>query len=147
MASSLQAGVMALALNLKSVKFKIRNGNRKQNWTVCSSWFRQGIMHFQASNVATIYSAREMASVSQWCSIWDATMLIVSRCFGAIRYMVFWQDIAKMRSCINVIHDLVFTIFLIETWRQEYNTERPHSSLGYRLPAPEAIMPLRYDPF
>ena len=27
---------------------------------------------------------------------------------------------------------------LIERWRQEYNTIRPHSSLGYRPPAPEA---------
>jgi transposase InsO family protein len=31
-------------------------------------------------------------------------------------------------------------------WRQEYNTIRPHSSLGYRPPVPEAIMPrLRLD--
>ena len=29
---------------------------------------------------------------------------------------------------------------LIENWRMEYNTVRPHSSLGYRPPAPEAIM-------
>ena len=28
---------------------------------------------------------------------------------------------------------------LIEQWRQEYNHIRPHSSLGYRPPAPEAI--------
>ena len=28
---------------------------------------------------------------------------------------------------------------LIERWRKEYNTIRPHSSLGYRPPAPEAI--------
>ena len=28
---------------------------------------------------------------------------------------------------------------LIEGWRQEYNRLRPHSSLGYRSPAPEAI--------
>lgn len=28
---------------------------------------------------------------------------------------------------------------LIERWRQEYNHYRPHSSLGYRPPAPEAI--------
>jgi len=28
---------------------------------------------------------------------------------------------------------------LIERWRREYNTRRPHSSLGYRPPAPEAI--------
>ncbi len=31
---------------------------------------------------------------------------------------------------------------LIERWRQEYNTIRPHSSLGYRPPAPAAIMPV-----
>ena len=29
---------------------------------------------------------------------------------------------------------------LIERWRKEYNQVRPHSSLGYRSPAPEAIM-------
>jgi hypothetical protein len=30
---------------------------------------------------------------------------------------------------------------LIERWRVGYNTQRPHSSLGYRPPAPEAIVP------
>lgn len=30
---------------------------------------------------------------------------------------------------------------LIERWRREYNTIRPHSSLGYLPPAPEAIAP------
>ena len=29
---------------------------------------------------------------------------------------------------------------LVERWREEYNTVRPHSSLGYRAPAPEAIL-------
>jgi putative transposase len=29
---------------------------------------------------------------------------------------------------------------LIEQWRREYNQVRPHSSLGYRPPAPEAIL-------
>jgi len=28
---------------------------------------------------------------------------------------------------------------LIERWRIHYNTVRPHSSLGYKPPAPEAI--------
>ena len=31
---------------------------------------------------------------------------------------------------------------LIEGWRREYNKVRPHSALGYRPPAPEAILPL-----
>ena len=30
---------------------------------------------------------------------------------------------------------------LIERWRQHYNTIRPHSSLGYRPPAPQIILP------
>ena len=29
---------------------------------------------------------------------------------------------------------------IIEGWRQEYNTFRPHSSLGYRPPAPEVVL-------
>ena len=35
---------------------------------------------------------------------------------------------------------------LIERWRKHYNTVRPHSSLGYRPPAPQAIQPLRFLP-
>ena len=30
---------------------------------------------------------------------------------------------------------------MIESWRRHYNTVRPHSSLGYRPPAPETILP------
>ena len=30
---------------------------------------------------------------------------------------------------------------LIERWRKHYNAVRPHSSLGYRTPAPETILP------
>jgi len=29
---------------------------------------------------------------------------------------------------------------VIENWRQHYNTKRPHSSLGYRPPAPEVVI-------
>lgn len=30
---------------------------------------------------------------------------------------------------------------LVESWRREYNQVRPHSSLGYRPPAPETVKP------
>ena len=30
---------------------------------------------------------------------------------------------------------------LVERWRQDYNRIRPHSALGYRPPAPEAMLP------
>ncbi|WP_155276178.1 IS3 family transposase [Solemya velum gill symbiont] len=35
---------------------------------------------------------------------------------------------------------------IIEQWRKHYNTKRPHSSLGYRPPAPESIIPLELKP-
>ena len=47
----------------------------------------------------------------------------------------------------EVFYNLKEARVVIEKWRQEYNTVRPHSSLGYRPPAPEAIMPLLFDPF
>jgi putative transposase len=30
---------------------------------------------------------------------------------------------------------------LVERWRRHYNADRPHSSLGYRPPAPETVLP------
>jgi transposase InsO family protein len=36
---------------------------------------------------------------------------------------------------------------VIENWRKEYNTTRPHSSLGYQPPAPEAVEALTFEPF
>jgi putative transposase len=35
---------------------------------------------------------------------------------------------------------------LIERWRVEYNTIRPHSALGYRPPAPDAIQSWKVQP-
>ena len=35
---------------------------------------------------------------------------------------------------------------LIERWRTHYNTKRPHSALGYRPPAPEALVPMDQRP-
>ena len=31
---------------------------------------------------------------------------------------------------------------LVDRWRREYNHIRPHSSLGYKPPAPEAVLPI-----
>jgi len=38
-----------------------------------------------------------------------------------------------------VFYALAEAKVLIERWRVQYNTIRPHSALGYRRPAPEAI--------
>jgi len=40
----------------------------------------------------------------------------------------------------EVFYNLVEAKALIEQWRKEYNQLRPHSSLGYRPPAPESRM-------
>jgi putative transposase len=42
---------------------------------------------------------------------------------------------------VELFDTLLEAKVLIERWREEYNTIRPHSSLGYRPPAPEAIHP------
>ena len=44
------------------------------------------------------------------------------------------------------IHTMREAEILIEQWRRHYNTKRPHSSLGYRPPAPEAAVPIDRTP-
>ncbi|MCO5058361.1 MAG: IS3 family transposase [Rhizobiaceae bacterium] len=46
----------------------------------------------------------------------------------------------------EIFYSLAEAKVIIEAWRRYYNTERPHSSLGYKPPAPEALIwpaPLR----
>ena len=49
----------------------------------------------------------------------------------------------KLRDeCLNgeIFYSLKEAQVVIEKWRVQYNTRRPHSSLGYRPPAPEAVL-------
>ncbi len=41
----------------------------------------------------------------------------------------------------EIFYTLAEARILIERWRCHYNTVRPHSSLGYRPPAPQTILP------
>jgi putative transposase len=41
----------------------------------------------------------------------------------------------------EIFYSLKEAQILTERWRVEYNTKRPHSALGYRPPAPQAILP------
>ena len=42
---------------------------------------------------------------------------------------------------VEVFYSLREAEVLIESWRRHFNTVRPHSSLGYIPPAPEAVLP------
>jgi transposase InsO family protein len=46
---------------------------------------------------------------------------------------------------LGIFYSLRETNVLIERWRRRYNTIRPHSSLGYRPPAPVAVLPWQSD--
>ena len=43
----------------------------------------------------------------------------------------------------EIFYTLKEAQIVIEAWRHHYNTVRPHSSLGYRPPAPETYIPAR----
>ena len=45
----------------------------------------------------------------------------------------------------EIFYTLAEAKAVIEAWRTEYNTIRPHSALGYRAPAPETITGTRPD--
>jgi transposase InsO family protein len=40
----------------------------------------------------------------------------------------------------EVFYSLAEARIVIESWRQHYNTQRPHSSLGYKPPAPPTVL-------
>ena len=56
---------------------------------------------------------------------------------------------ARLRDeCLDgeIFHSLREAQILIERWRRHYNTVRPHSASGYRLPAPETTIPMVHRP-
>jgi putative transposase len=40
----------------------------------------------------------------------------------------------------EVFYSLAEAKLVIESWRRHYNSNRPHSALGYRPPAPEVVL-------
>ena len=49
--------------------------------------------------------------------------------------------VADGKSVGQAVRGFGVTAHTYYRWRREYNTIRPHSSLGYRPPVPETIMP------
>lgn len=46
----------------------------------------------------------------------------------------------------EIFYSLREAQIIIKEWRRHYNTKRPHSALGYRPPAPEAIVTIDQMP-
>jgi len=53
---------------------------------------------------------------------------------------VLQESEERYRALLEIFYTLKEAKTLIEKWRMEYNTFRPHSSLNYRPPAPEAYL-------
>jgi len=58
------------------------------------------------------------------------------------------RQIGGERGCLRdellngeIFYTLREAQIIIESWRDHYNTVRPHASLGYRPPAPEVFVP------
>ena len=49
------------------------------------------------------------------------------------------QDFGKQYG-VTMLENSTEAEILIEMWRRQYNTIRPHSALGYRPPAPAALV-------
>ena len=54
------------------------------------------------------------------------------KCFERLKF----RDELLNRELLDTLYE---ARVLVAQWRREYNTVRPHSSLAYRAPAPEAI--------
>ena len=82
--------------------------------------------------------------------ILTAAIIALARRFGRYGYRMIgdllrrigWKVNDKLRYGlldVEIFYTLDEAKVLIENWRREYNTIRPHSSLGGRPPAPETM--------
>jgi transposase InsO family protein len=103
-------------------------------------FFRRGIPEHIRSDNGTEFVAKEVRS---WLSrIGVKTLYIEPGSPWENGYVESFNG--KLRDEVlnrEVFDTLIEAKVLVERWRREYNHVRPHSSLGYRPPAPEAIIP------
>jgi transposase InsO family protein len=97
-----------------------------------------GIPVYIRSDNGAEFTAR---AVRSWCESLDIqTLFIEPGCPWENGYVESF--IGKLRDELlngEIFYTLNEARVLIESWRRHYNTRRPHSSLGYRPPAPEAV--------
>lgn len=103
-------------------------------------FFRRGIPEHIRSDNGSEFVAKEVCS---WLSrIGVKTLFIEPGSPWENGYVESFNG--KLRDEVlnrEVFDTLLEAKVLVERWRREYNHVRPHSSLGYRPPAPVAIIP------
>jgi putative transposase len=94
--------------------------------------------HIRSDNGSEFTAKR----VRQWLALLGVKTLFIER--GSPWENGYIESFnGKMRDellNVEIFYTLKEAQVLIEDWRRHYNTKRPHSSLNYRPPTPEAIL-------
>jgi len=105
--------------------------------TLADVMLRRGIPEHIRSDNGPEFIARELR---QWLGKVGTRTLYIER--GSPWENGYCESFnGKLRDeCLNgeIFYSLKEAQIVIERWRREFNTERPHSALGYRPPAPVA---------
>jgi transposase InsO family protein len=103
-------------------------------------FIRRGIPEHIRSDNGSEFTAK---IVRQWLKALDVTTLYITP--GSPWENGYNESFnGKLRDellNVEIFDTLLEAKVLIERWRQHYNHVRPHSSLGYNPPAPEAVIP------
>lgn len=67
--------------------------------------------------------------------------MLVVETVAKVRRLHFVQGLAIKAVCRELGLSLKEAQIIIEGWRRHHNAVRPHTSLGYRPPAPEVFVP------
>lgn len=104
-------------------------------------FFRRGIPEYLRSDNGAEFTAK---NIRTWLShLGVKTLYIEPGSPWENGYIESFNGKLRDEVLNRELFDTIFEAkVLVERWRREYNYIRPHSSLGYRPPAPEAIVPL-----
>ena len=104
-------------------------------------FFRRGIPEYIRSDNGAEFTAK---TVRSWLSrLGIRTLFIEPGSPWENGYIESFNG--KLRDEVlnrEVFDPLLEAKVFVEQWRREYNQIRPHSSLGYRPPAPEVVIPM-----
>jgi len=112
--------------------------------TLFHLFIRRGVPHYIRSDNGPEFTAK---AVRQWLNnLGVGTLFIEPGSPWENGYIESFNG--KLRD--ELLNREIFTTLLeakilIENWRRHYNAVRPHSSLGYKPPAPEAMVTLDHN--